>query len=81
MKYLLLLGIVFAVLWLTRSLRKPAPPTKPEAGDRASRSGKDVMVACDLCGVHLPRREALPGRGGVFCSEAHRSTFERQQGG
>ncbi len=79
MKYLLLLAIVFAVLWLMRSLRKPAPPTRREARGKASRPGKEDMVACDLCGVHLPRSEALPGRGGVFCSDAHRSTFEQQR--
>ena len=35
------------------------------------------MLACAQCGVHLPRDEALPGRGGVFCGEAHRSDYER----
>jgi uncharacterized protein len=35
------------------------------------------MLACAHCGVHLPRDEALPGRGGVFCSEAHRAAFEQ----
>jgi uncharacterized protein len=27
--------------------------------------------------VHLPRDEALPGRGGVFCGDAHRAAFEK----
>jgi uncharacterized protein len=35
------------------------------------------MLSCAHCGLHLPRDEALPGRGGVFCSEAHRSAYER----
>jgi uncharacterized protein len=34
------------------------------------------MLACAQCGVHLPANEALPGRGGVFCGDAHRSAFE-----
>jgi uncharacterized protein len=37
------------------------------------------MVACAHCGVHLPRDEALPGRGGVFCGDAHRTAFEKAQ--
>jgi len=28
--------------------------------------------------VHLPQDEALPGRGGVFCGEAHRAAYEQQ---
>ena len=35
------------------------------------------MLACAHCGVHLPRDEALPGRGGVFCGDAHRAAFEK----
>ena len=35
------------------------------------------MLACAHCGVHLPRDEALPGRGGVFCGDAHRTAFEQ----
>ncbi len=35
------------------------------------------MVACAHCGVHLPRDEALPGRGGVFCGEPHRTAYEQ----
>jgi uncharacterized protein len=35
------------------------------------------MLACAQCGLHLPRGEALPGRGGVFCSEAHRAEHEK----
>jgi uncharacterized protein len=37
------------------------------------------MIACAHCGVHLPRDEALPGRGGVFCGDAHRTAFEKAQ--
>lgn len=74
MKVLLLLIAVGVLFWLLRgSLRrvrppqadKPAPPTEPKA-----------MLRCAHCGLHLPRDEALPGQGGVFCGEPHRSAFE-----
>jgi len=72
MKYLLLfilLAVVFYKLTGRRNERpaerKPAAPPVPKA-----------MVSCALCGVHLPQDEALPGRGGVFCSTAHRAEFE-----
>lgn len=73
MKFLLLLIAVFAFLWLLRrTVRAKLPP-------RARPPPAVVpheMVACAMCGLHLPRTEALPGRGGVFCSEAHRTAFE-----
>lgn len=75
MKILIFLIAVVLLLWLLkRSIRRPPPPS-PKPRDAA----EDVkpMLACAQCGVHLPRDEALPGRGGVFCGEAHRSDYER----
>jgi uncharacterized protein len=75
MKYLLLLVAVFALLWMLRSglRRRMRPP-----GDRqaAPNDAPQPMLTCAHCGVHLPRDEALPGRGGVFCDAAHRTAFE-----
>jgi uncharacterized protein len=74
MKYLLVLAVVLAVLWLARggsrhfSRGEPAPPRSPSP---------EAIVACSHCGLHLPRSEALPGRDGLFCSEAHRAVFEQ----
>jgi len=73
MKILLFLVVVFVLLWLLRGAtsrrRGGAPP--PQAPQE--------MIACAHCGVHLPRDEALPGRGGVFCGDAHRTAFEKAQ--
>ena len=76
MKYLLVLIVVLAVLWLARSSRRPIPP---RSQDRPAPSSdpQQAMVACAQCGLHLPRDEALPGRGGVFCGEAHRAEYEK----
>ncbi|MEO8525670.1 MAG: PP0621 family protein [Caldimonas sp.] len=74
MKILLFLVAVFVLLWLLRggtSRRKRPPPPGPRGTE-----GPQPMLACAQCGVHLPRDEALPGRGGVFCGEAHRTAFE-----
>ena len=73
MKFLLLLLAVFALLWLLRrTLRSKLPPR----AESAPAVVPQEMVACAMCGLHLPRAEALPGRGGVFCGEAHRTAFE-----
>jgi len=77
MKILIFLVAVFLLLWLLRggnSRREPPPPRPPAAG---SAGEPQPMLACAKCGVHLPRDDALPGRGGVFCSEAHRKAFEQ----
>ena len=79
MKLLLLLAVLagfFYVMGAKRSRprdpeqRKPPPPP---ASPRA-------MLSCAECGMHLPADEALPGKGGVFCSAAHRASFEARQG-
>lgn len=74
MKYLLLLLAIVALVWLIRGARRrEAPPAEPRRD-----AGVQPMVACQHCGVHLPAHEALPGRGGVFCGEAHRAEYEKQ---
>ena len=79
MKYFLFLVAVFVLLWLLRG----ALNRRGGAGDAARRAptskAPQEMIACAHCGVHLPRDEALPGRGGVFCGDAHRTAFEQAQ--
>jgi uncharacterized protein len=75
MKFLLVvLAFVILAFLLRNSWRSRGGGTprreKPPAAPRE-------MLSCAHCGLHLPRDEALPGRGGVFCSEAHRSAYER----
>lgn len=71
MKYLVLLLMVLAGIWWIRQQR---PDRSGKSADQ--RPGPEVMVACAHCGVHLPEHEALQGRLGVYCSEAHRQRLE-----
>lgn len=69
MKLLLVLLVVLFGVWLWRSRRladKRPPPPRPA-----------TMVACDVCGVHLPQAEALASATGVYCSHAHRQQAQR----
>jgi len=75
MKYLLVIVLVLVVFWIWRSGR----PRQNQAAQPARRhgqpaEGKEIteMVACGVCHVHLPKSEALIGRDGFYCSEAHR---------
>ena len=73
MKALVFLVAILALLWLVRgSVRRRMPPR-----EGATPTTPQPMLTCAQCGLHLPRDEALPGRGGVFCGEAHRSAYER----
>lgn len=38
------------------------------------------MVRCLICGVHLPRSEAIASRGEMFCSREHLQLADRGGG-
>jgi uncharacterized protein len=74
MKFVLLVFAVLVLIFLLRStLRRARPPARPPADAGAPQA----MLTCAHCGIHMPRDEALPGRGGVFCGDAHRAAFEQ----
>lgn len=66
-----ILALLFFVLGARRSR-----PREPEQRAPAPPAGPQAMVRCAECGLHLPASDALPGKGGVFCSAAHRAVFE-----
>ena len=79
MKFVLLLLAVLGLVWMLRgSLRRGAAPPQAKPG---APSGPQTMVRCVQCGIHLPQGEALPGRGGVFCGDAHRAEYEKAHPG
>ena len=75
MKIFLFLLALFVLLWLLRGAigsRRGLAKKKPAPGE------PQPMITCAHCGIHLPRDEALPGRGGAFCGDAHRAAFEKE---
>jgi uncharacterized protein len=73
---LLLVGIV---LWWKLRQRGAAKPPSEAAKPSAATGEPESMLRCAECGVHLPASQALPGKGGVFCSGAHRERFEARE--
>ena len=66
--FVLLLALALGVwLWSRRGQRKAPPPAA-----RPKDAAPADMVECAVCGLHLPRTEALPGPQGLYCSTQHR---------
>jgi uncharacterized protein len=75
MKYLLLIGLLALLFSMLARKRERPPAAKPDLKAQP-KAAPLSMVTCAQCGLHLPLDEALPGQGGVFCSAAHRASFE-----
>jgi uncharacterized protein len=72
MKYLLLFAVVFVayLLWREGRLRDQRDPRAKHPQQPGT---PQEMVSCPVCGVHLPRADAVPGaRGILYCSPEHR---------
>ncbi len=69
MKYLLLLMVILAGVWLWRSRRVEQRPTAQSQVREPARP--DAMVTCRHCGVHLPASEAISDAQGHYCSVEH----------
>jgi uncharacterized protein len=75
MKYLVLLGLFVAVVWLIRAGRRGSRRGDSSASSRAgepSEPSREAMVACEHCGMNLPQGEALLSDERWYCSDAHR---------
>jgi uncharacterized protein len=79
MKYLLVILLILVVFWLWQYERRGQknPATRPPPSSPGQGGGPTEIVACSVCQVHLPRTEALIGRGArPYCSDAHRRQAE-----
>ena len=72
MKYLILLGVVFGVIWWIKLSRPSSAKDKSSAPNDQPLN----MVRCAHCGLHLPENEAIASRNAVYCSDAHRALAE-----
>jgi uncharacterized protein len=64
---LLLVVAVFIVGYLIiRSGKRKSGEAPPPSATR-----DEDMVRCRVCGVHLPKSEALSSRGDFYCTEEH----------
>lgn len=71
MKYLLVLGLALGVFWLWRHNRQAEQKAAERPTPRRQLPAVEI-VECAVCGVHLPKPEALSDTRGSYCCEAHR---------
>lgn len=67
-KLLLIVGVTILIVWLLKGGRRGGREAPPRQG-----RGAEDMVRCQVCGVNLPRSEALMSKGRVYCCEEHRN--------
>lgn len=66
-KLLLVIAVTVLVVLLFKSMSRKSGAAKPP-----QTKGPEDMVRCEVCGVNLPRSEALMSRGRFYCSDQHR---------
>lgn len=80
MKYLVVVLVVLAGLWLWRNQRKSDADERREERAAAKPPPEPPLleiVACPVCGLHLPSRDAVQGKLALYCSSDHRQQAER----
>lgn len=69
----ILLGFVVYVGWRWWSAKQRIAGRRNDGTDPAAGAdGIEAMVPCDVCGLNVPRSEALTGNGRWYCSDDHR---------
>jgi hypothetical protein len=74
-KFLLLLGLLLAVLWQWR-LARSRRQTQRNGHQRRKAPQAVEMVPCGYCGVHVAASDAFKGAHAAYCSSDHRNAAE-----
>jgi len=76
-KFLLVIAVFIVVYLFLRTYRRRVEGSPPPAP--GATLGED-MVRCRICGVHLPKSEAVTSRGEIYCSKEHLQLADRERG-
>ncbi|OOG50717.1 PP0621 family protein [Polaromonas sp. C04] len=75
MKFILMLAVALAGIWLWRTHRDAEQAPRRDAPPPPQPMLQD-MVRCPVCAVHVPRTDAVAGRQGLYCCAEHRRRAE-----
>ena len=76
MKFLLVFAVVMVGFWFWRANRKPPAPPSGKPG-KPPEVPQLEMVRCAVCGLHLPKDDAVTTARAAYCSAEHRQQAER----
>ena len=76
MKYLIVLALVGLLFWKWQAQRNGRLQQRKPPQQVPTQAGSTPMQACAQCGLNVPQPEALQGRKGWYCCEAHRQRAE-----
>lgn len=82
MKIVIIVVVLLVVVWLVRAARKDTPstpakqPPTDHPGSLSAHGKPTTMLQCHHCGLHLPMPDAIQGRLGPYCTDAHRRLSE-----
>lgn len=71
MKYLVLLAVLVIayMVWRSSRIERRGPPP----GATGAATNPQEMIACPVCGLHLPLADAVTdSKGLAYCSQEHR---------
>ena len=72
MRFLLIILVVLAGIWLWRASRRADSQLKPQKPPAKSAPMEPLaMVRCTLCAVHIPAVDAVQGKKGPYCCADH----------
>ena len=78
--FFLVLAVAVYIGWRYWRIQQPGAGARPGRGRRPGETDPEPMVRCDVCGLNVPRSEALPapdaGAARWYCSDAHRRQGE-----
>ncbi|WP_190600288.1 PP0621 family protein [Candidatus Vesicomyidisocius sp. SY067_SCS001] len=63
-KLIIIVLFVWMGFWLLKKFRKPIYRIK-------QKSSSNIMLACSVCKIHIPKNEAIIQNNKAYCSKEH----------
>ena len=71
---LIRLLILIAIIWLLVIVVRRLLASGQHVAEKRQARLAENMVRCELCGLHVPEKEAVRRGTHLYCSESHRDT-------
>jgi uncharacterized protein len=73
----ILLGFAAYAAWRWWNIKQRIADQRDAGPGEGTGRGAEPMVPCDVCGLNVPRSEALADDGRWYCSDEHRQRGRR----